>query len=79
MKLVLQVAPRKFVPIQVNEDWTARVEIPKGMDVPRNFNSRSGSIEFRAASHRSSDAGMRLVGPVSPWTKRSDQGGSRSR
>lgn len=38
MKLVLQVAPRKFVPIQVNEDWTARVEIPKGMDVPRNFN-----------------------------------------
>lgn len=78
MKLVLQVAPRKFVPSRSMKTGRHASRSQKAWTCRGTSTSRSGSIEFRAASHRSSDAGMRLVGPVSPWTKRSDQGGSRS-
>ena len=36
LKVVLQVSDRKFVTIQVNRDWSARIEIPPGIDLPRN-------------------------------------------
>lgn len=36
LKLVLQIAPRKFLPIQVDEDWSARIVVPEGVTVPRN-------------------------------------------
>jgi hypothetical protein len=35
LKLVLQISERKFVTFQVNRDGSARIRIPKGVEVPR--------------------------------------------
>ncbi len=34
LKLVLQVTNKKFVTIQVNPDWSARIDIPPGVQLP---------------------------------------------
>jgi hypothetical protein len=36
LKLVLQISDKKFVTIRVERDWSARIEIPAGIELPRN-------------------------------------------
>jgi hypothetical protein len=37
LKLVLQISDKKFVTIRVERDWSARIEIPPGVELPRNI------------------------------------------